>query len=157
MSDGDRLPISDEQRRALETWSNVGAPGPAPAALFMPDERLRDGMTAMVRPRMIPIAWHFSSEDANRLRRGHQADSMDDKWNIWCEDDVVHFHRSWKGQEIFRIQLVDDGVYMLLVETDPLLHHATEDDGEVLRRFTEVLHFVLHVAPQPLENDLDPR
>lgn len=40
-------------------------------------------------------------------------------------------------------------VSALLVETDPERHRATEDDGEILRRFSQVLQFVLSVTPQP--------
>lgn len=149
MSDGKQRCVSDEQHRAVETWNNVGAPGSAPAIPFVPDARLKDRMSEMVRPRGVPVAWHFSPEDTNRLRRGHHAESMDDKWNIWREGDVVHFHRSWKGQEIFRVRLIDGGVDLLLVETDPPRHRANENDGDVLRRITEVLQLVLRVSPQP--------
>jgi hypothetical protein len=147
MSREDRRPVTDEERREVRTWNNLGALGPAPEIPFVPDSRLLSRMTNIVQPRAIPVALHFSPEDTARLRRGHHADSMDDKWNIWCEDDVVHFHRSWKGQEIFRVQLVGGSVSLLFVETDPSRHRGTDDDGEVLRPFTEVLRFVVGVTP----------
>lgn len=47
----------------------------------------------------------FSAEEAERLRLGLVPRQMEDKWFIYYQDDVLHFHRSWTGHEIYQVGL----------------------------------------------------
>ncbi|MFI1676235.1 hypothetical protein [Streptomyces sp. NPDC020607] len=43
----------------------------------------------------------WTVEDWDRIRRGYRARDMDEKWNIFVEDDVVFMHRSWTGYGVY--------------------------------------------------------
>ncbi|GAB2617749.1 hypothetical protein GCM10027168_57680 [Streptomyces capparidis] len=49
-------------------------------------------------PRLPDRLW--SDEDWERIRLGCRAGSMDEKWNVFAEGDVVFTHRSWTGHGI---------------------------------------------------------
>jgi hypothetical protein len=51
----------------------------------------------------------FSREEYARIARGHVPESMDDKWFVYVEDDLVHIHRSWTGFCSFEIELAPSG------------------------------------------------
>ena len=54
-----------------------------------------------------PLPYHryLSPHELNCLVQDHGSSSMDDKWLIFTEDDTVHFHRSWTGEEIYAVSL----------------------------------------------------
>ncbi|MEV7599471.1 hypothetical protein AB0O91_19040 [Kitasatospora sp. NPDC089797] len=43
----------------------------------------------------------WTDAEWERIRRGYRAYDMDEKWNVFTEDDVVFLHRSWKGFGVF--------------------------------------------------------
>jgi hypothetical protein len=45
----------------------------------------------------------FSAPEFALLRRGLLPQDMDDKWFIYCQNNVLHFHRSWTGHEIYQL------------------------------------------------------
>jgi hypothetical protein len=71
---------------------------------------------------------------------------MEDRWFIFAEDDVVHFHRSWTGDEVFALRLrrLPDGG----AEVDELCVHAETaemsiNSGEVQWTWSVVLDALL--------------
>jgi hypothetical protein len=48
----------------------------------------------------------FCEAVASRMRGGHVPVGMDDKWFVYCDDDWLHFHRSWTGAHIYALRLV---------------------------------------------------
>lgn len=104
MTDDNRpqKPLADESIAALRSWSNVGAPGPAPTTPFVPSDDQKRDFRPIESPRTINVQWVLDQEAYKRLRLGHLAREMEDKWNVYMEDDTVHFHRSWTGMEVFR-------------------------------------------------------
>lgn len=47
----------------------------------------------------------FTPQDMKQVVRGFIACCMEEKWCIVFQDNVLHFHRSWTGFEIFRLVL----------------------------------------------------
>jgi hypothetical protein len=75
---------------------------------YMPDrDRLSRSSFRRIQPISQPRAvclvperiW--SEDDWNRLQAGYRARDMDEKWNVFAEDDVVFLHRSWTGHGIY--------------------------------------------------------
>lgn len=47
----------------------------------------------------------FTRAELERIARGFEPESMDDKWVIVADGDRVAFHRSWTGDCIFELRL----------------------------------------------------
>ena len=58
----------------------------------------------------------FTEKEYELIRRGVIPESMDDKWFIFLEDDVLYFHRSWTGFCIYQVSLEKDGAQYRVVE-----------------------------------------
>ncbi|MFG2480982.1 hypothetical protein [Streptomyces fagopyri] len=43
----------------------------------------------------------WTDEDWDRIRRGYRARDMDEKWNVFVEEDVLFMHRSWTGHGVY--------------------------------------------------------
>ena len=43
----------------------------------------------------------WTREEWRRIRRGYWSRDMDEKWNVFVEDQVAFFHRSWTGKGIY--------------------------------------------------------
>ncbi|SNY44116.1 hypothetical protein [Paractinoplanes atraurantiacus] len=66
----------------------------------------------------------WSGEQWNRIKLGHEARDMDEKWNVFVEDQVAFLHRSWTGHGVFEASFspVDVGGWRIsaaTVESDP--------------------------------------
>ncbi|XQE80964.1 hypothetical protein ACN24L_21320 [Streptomyces microflavus] len=74
----------------------------------------------------------WSDEDWERIQRGYGAQGMDEKWNVFTEGEVVHFHRSWTGRGVFAATFapVDGGGWRIasaVVERDGERYGGTDD------------------------------
>ncbi|MER5782483.1 hypothetical protein ABT104_12265 [Streptomyces mobaraensis] len=74
-----------------------------------PDERLTRSsfsgrMQPIVTPQPMPLlpGRIWSDKDWERIQRGCRARDMDERWDVFVEDDVVSLHRSWTGHGIFQ-------------------------------------------------------
>jgi len=57
----------------------------------------------MLAPRPLPAPpRRYTDKDYADIRLGVTAREMEERWNIWCNGDVIHVHRSWTGFEIYR-------------------------------------------------------
>ena len=58
-----------------------------------------------------PVPYHaaFSPEEVNRLEAGLRPREMEDKWFIYFEEPCLYLHRSWTGQPVYRLKLIDMG------------------------------------------------
>ncbi|MGW6023386.1 hypothetical protein [Streptomyces sp. NPDC055099] len=43
----------------------------------------------------------WTDEEWDRIRRGYRAQDMDQKWNVFVEDNVLFMHRSWTGHGVY--------------------------------------------------------
>jgi len=57
----------------------------------------------------VPIPYHakFTAEEFARLKKGSVPESMDDKWSIRWQEPHLDFHRSWTGEVVYRITLME--------------------------------------------------
>jgi hypothetical protein len=159
--------LTDEQASALRTWSNVGMPGAPPEQRYRPTpDQLIRSFFAISRPRPVEFDLPLSERDVLALRLGHRAEAMEDKWNVYCDDDnVVHFHRSWTGYEIFRFELLEEpdggGVRArnLLIEGDDSTYRPA-DMAEAIESLFELLGWVFDFdragIEQSVSYSLDP-
>ena len=72
---------------------------------------------------IVPLDRLFSKDEAALLKLGFLPQEMQDKWFIYFEKDVLHFHRSWTGYCIYQVSLAQehDALRMTqaLVNRDP--------------------------------------
>lgn len=45
----------------------------------------------------------WTAAEWDRIRLGHRAGGMDEKWDVLTEGDVVFMHRSWTGRGIYEV------------------------------------------------------
>ncbi|WP_306362152.1 hypothetical protein [Nocardia sp. CC227C] len=82
-------------------------------------------VTPQPLPQLPDRVW--TANEWDRIRSGYRSRSMDEKWNIFTEGDIVFMHRSWTGHEIYEVSfspLAADGrrITSAAVETDPKRH-----------------------------------
>lgn len=87
----------------------------------------------------------FTKEEYAQILLGVRPQEMEDKWFIYTEDGVTHFHRSWTGFEVFRMSLAGTGdgvaVSEAWVNRDPRQYTwvADEKDAATLRHLIDAL------------------
>ena len=85
------------------------------------------------------LALPFTEEEYAKLQKGLIPTAMEDKWFIYCENDCLHFHRSWTGEEWYRAQIIeeDDGEEMkyaikeFYAERDASLNPKPDDEQDL--------------------------
>jgi len=74
----------------------------------------------------------FAGAQWRRIRLGYRARDMDERWNVFVEDQVVFAHRSCTGHGIYAASLspVDAGwcIGAAVVESDPTRYRGTSAD-----------------------------
>ncbi|ACU71725.1 hypothetical protein Caci_2815 [Catenulispora acidiphila DSM 44928] len=45
----------------------------------------------------------WSADNWDRLQAGYRAGDMEEKWNVFAEDNVVFMHRSWTGLGMYEV------------------------------------------------------
>ncbi|MGW9634434.1 hypothetical protein [Nocardiopsis alba] len=96
-------------------------------------------------PRVPERLW--SEDDWERIRLGYRSADMDEKWNVFTEDETVFLHRSWTGMGVFAATFapVEGGGHRIVhavAERDPEWYGGTDDDHDSLMIET-VLSFVV--------------
>ncbi|MER7460879.1 hypothetical protein [Micromonospora sp. NPDC126480] len=74
----------------------------------------------------------WSDEQWERIKLGYEARDMDEKWNVFVEDQVAFLHRSWTGNGIFEASFspVSGGglrISAATVESDPSRYRRSSD------------------------------
>lgn len=89
--------------------------------------------------------WIYSPDEYRQLQQGLIPQVMEDKWFVYHQDHVLHFHRSWTGfcifQVFFRETEVGAQVYQILVSRDFEQYRESneEEDLALLRYLIEAL------------------
>ncbi len=69
------------------------------------------------------------------IKYGHIPDAMEDHWFMYCDEDTIHYHRSWSGICIFKAKYEDyaDGyrITSLSVNRDPEQYGSTNIKKDV--------------------------
>ena len=61
-----------------------------------------EGLAVTASPAAVPaLARLWSDGEWTRVRAGHVAQDMDDKWNAFVERDRLFLHRSWTGRGVY--------------------------------------------------------
>jgi len=88
-----------------------------------------------LRPRPLPILPHriWAEGDWERLQAGYRARDMDEKWNVFAEEDVVFLHRSWTGFGVYEATFspADGGgrrITQAVVEGDAERYRTADDE-----------------------------
>ncbi|MFD5699450.1 hypothetical protein [Streptomyces lasiicapitis] len=74
----------------------------------------------------------WSDEDWTQIHLGYASRDMDEKWDVFTEDEVVFLHRSWTGNGVFAATFapVDGGGWRIdsaIVERDAERYRGTDD------------------------------
>ena len=83
----------------------------------------------------IPYRTSFSITEYVAIRCGLVPEEMEDKWFMFCEDDVLYLHRSWTGLCVYRVVFRSRGdgyeVQEAYVSADTRQYRRGPDDHEV--------------------------
>lgn len=71
----------------------------------------------------IGIAWECSATEKEYLAQGLTPLEMEEKWFVYCENDQIHYFRSWTGIEIFRGQFEQIGPDRWTLSKAWISHH----------------------------------
>lgn len=80
------------------------------------------------------------AERMERLKMGIKPETMEDKWFLFYENDVLYAHRSWTGYCIYELHFkaLPNGSYQiekLLINHDLTQYQYGEDTAEMERCF----------------------
>jgi len=53
----------------------------------------------------LPFVREFSIQELEAIKIGIIPQEMEDKWFIYFNDNIIHFHRSWTGMKVFEVHL----------------------------------------------------
>ncbi|MFD9949738.1 hypothetical protein ACFWYW_28580 [Nonomuraea sp. NPDC059023] len=84
------------------------------------------------RPMVVLPSAIWADGEWTRIKLGYRARGMDEKWNIFMENDVLFLHRSWTGHGIYEVSFaaVEGGGRRIaegVVESDPERHRTGAD------------------------------
>jgi hypothetical protein len=69
------------------------------------DKRKREPFGAV---QTIPYQAQFSTDDFERIKKGHKSIDMNDKWDIYFENNTLFLHRSWTGMGVYQVDFSTD-------------------------------------------------
>jgi hypothetical protein len=94
----------------------------------------------------------FTPDEMKRIKRGLIPEQMEDKWFIFFDQDMLHFHRSWTGFCIYKAYFQKDGDGYILthaeVNRDPDHYMETDDtrDQQMVSYLIDILLLHKHTA-----------
>jgi hypothetical protein len=103
--------------------------------MIAPSPVTRSSLPRKVLPILVPTpmtelpARIWSDEQWEQIKLGYESRNMDERWDVFVEDQTVFLHRSWTGYGIYEASFspVADGGWRIsaaVVETDPSRHRA---------------------------------
>ena len=107
----------------------------------------------------ISLRRKFTKEEFTKISHGLVPSSMDDKWFIFLENNILNFHRSWTGTCIYQIHFVaEEDVYFaseIWVNRNPDQYKETKKhyDERLLLFLIENLLLENNIA-FPIPNDV---
>lgn len=79
----------------------------------------------------------FTLEEFDKIKRGFIPKSMEDKWFIFFESDVLYFHRSWTGRCIYSVHFITENdkvrIKKIYVNNDKTQYQKGNDTSYNLR------------------------
>ena len=99
----------------------------------------------------VPVHWLFNQADYNKMLKGVEAHSMEQKWDIAFSDEVLYFYRSWTGYQVYGFSFGQhsDGyiVSSFDIEQDSSRYIRSSDKDEV-EQLGLILKYVVGVEPR---------
>jgi hypothetical protein len=76
----------------------------------------------------------YPGADIERIRQGCVPEEMSEKWFIYWQDDVLHFHRSWTGLCVYqaRFEPMADGMRMVELRMNRECRRSASSDAREL-------------------------
>ncbi len=80
----------------------------------------------------LPLTRTYSAEAFGRMQQGLVPEQMEDKWFIYCENEILHIHRSWSGHQMYQVEFLVGGngeatINKCFVNRDPSQYQAVDD------------------------------
>jgi hypothetical protein len=84
----------------------------------------------------------FSTEEFERISRGLIPRTMDDKWFVYLQESILHFHRSWTGICIYQVEITrkDEGYFVSRARVN---RDESEYQGDDDAHDAKLLHFLI--------------
>ena len=57
----------------------------------------------------MPQDFYLTARQMDIIRYGHISDAMEDHWYMYCDDNAIHYLRSWTGIHIFEAHYEKNG------------------------------------------------
>lgn len=124
-------PLTPAELDALAHWSSFGRPGAPVTERYIPEADELSRLKPFVAPASAAWPLEFDGTQTLLLLRGFPRGEMEDKWIIYSDGLSVHFHRSWTGAEIVRVDL------SLAAAGSRVVEATWETDAAALRNPTE--------------------
>lgn len=93
-------------------------------------------LTPIQEPRVLPVVPDcvWSDEEWSRIQRGYRARSMDERWHVFAEGDLLFLHRSWLGDGKYEVtfEAVEGGrrINEIRVESGPRSFPGGPDEAK---------------------------
>ena len=98
----------------------------------------------------------YSTEEVKRIQCGLVPQQMEDKWFIYWEDDMLHFHRSWTGFCIYVVGFASDADGFKMVNADvnrdPEQYEETSD-----KRDADMIYYLVDLLLLDKDAEFPPR
>lgn len=110
--------------------------------------------------RSIRLNEAFSSGEMDQIRRGHLSREMEDKWNIFFEDNCLHVCRSWTGKTVFVASFSEEKKGVSRINSVQMESAFLENMGEQYAR--DLLLFLINRVllgrawPYPIQPEIAP-
>jgi len=84
----------------------------------------------------IDLSIKLTAKDIECINTGLYPSGMDSRWNIYRENDLIYFHRSWTGSCIYVCQLEGDSITRIKVNNESSEYECAsiEDEKESFRQ-----------------------
>ena len=138
----DRPQPTEEQKKALKMWTlgngnsalRFNGENPIPPKTKVATKDSWKTLPMPPKHAVIPSNMVVSKEAMDIIKYGHIPEAMEDHWFMYCDDDTIHYYRSWTGFCIFEAQYEEcaDGYIIteLRINREPAQYSSTNDEKD---------------------------
>jgi len=135
--------LSPEEKQALSMWTMglgdmnklLNGESPLPNKT---EKATRESWDVMEMPSQnitLPAQILVSTESMEILRMGHIPEVQEDHWFMYCDDDTIHYYRSWTGLCIYEAHYIklndsDFVIDALTINRDPDQYNETDSSAD---------------------------
>ena len=134
----DHTQSTAEQTEALQMWTmgagnsakRFNGENPIPPKTKVAIKSSWKVMPMPDKNTVIPLNVTLPSDVMRIIKYGHIPEAMEDHWFMYCDEDTIHYHRSWTGICIFEAEYEEYGggyrITHLKVNRDPEQYGSTD-------------------------------